>query len=128
MGKYEARTTQSQHPWRATARTIFAVVTALAAMAPVIYTAATQQSPELATGAIATALAITASITRILALPVVESFLQRFVPWLAAGINRGDTPDGNIRVIGDVELAAMHETATPESNDAGRGATRQSDG
>lgn len=88
MRKHVAVTTQSQHPWRATIRTILAVVIALAALAPALYTAATMQSPELATGAAAAVLTIAAAITRIMALPVVEAFLQRFVPWLAAGIPR----------------------------------------
>ncbi|WP_202605334.1 hypothetical protein [Glutamicibacter soli] len=91
MAKHMVMTTQSQHPWRATIRTILAIVIALAAMAPLVYTAATMQSPELATGAAAAVLTIAAAITRIMALPVVEAFLQRFVPWLAAGA-RGDEP------------------------------------
>lgn len=91
MAKHEAVTTQSQHPWRATIRTILAIVVALAAMAPVVYTAATVQSPELATGAAAVTLTIAAAITRIMALPVVEAFLRRFIPWLAAGA-RGEEP------------------------------------
>lgn len=91
MAKHAVVTTQSQHPWRATTRTILAVIIAVAAMAPVVYTAATMQSPELATGAAAAALTIAAAITRIMALPVVEAFLQRFIPWLAAGA-RGDEP------------------------------------
>lgn len=85
MAKHEAVTTQSQHPWRATVRTILAVIVALAAIAPSIYTAATQGSLEAATGAGALALGIAAAITRIMALPAVEVFLQRFIPWLAAG-------------------------------------------
>ena len=91
MAKHAATTTQSLHPWRATVRTVFAVVIALAALAPAIYSAATTQSPELATGAAAGALAVAAAITRIMALPGVEAFLQRFIPWLAAG-DRGDEP------------------------------------
>lgn len=91
MAKHKAVTTQSQHPWRATIRTILAVIIAVAAMAPVVYTAATMQSPELATGAAAATLTIAAAITRIMALPVVEAFLQRYIPWLAAGA-RGDEP------------------------------------
>ena len=73
MAKHSAVTTQSQHPWRATIRTILAVVVALSAMAPSIYSAATQGSPEAATGAAALALGIAAAITRIMALPGVEA-------------------------------------------------------
>lgn len=91
MSKHIATTTQGEHPWRATIRTVFALVIALAAAAPFIYEAAVQHNPELATGAAAGALAIAGAITRIMALPVVESVLQRFMPWLAAG-DRGDEP------------------------------------
>ena len=100
MAKHAAVTTQSQHPWRATVRTILAVIVALAAMAPSIYTAATMGSPEAATGAAALALGIAAAITRIMALPGVESFFQRFLPWLAAGAKADDPPTGNVEVNG----------------------------
>lgn len=122
MSKHVAATTQSQHPWRATVRTILAVVIALAAMAPVVYTAATMQSPELATGAAAAALTIAASITRIMALPVVEAFLQRFLPWLAAGA-RGDEPPvadpgikTSITISGDVDPDAVKRQVAEQLN------------
>lgn len=92
MAKHIATTTQGVHPWRATTRTVFALVIALAAAAPFIYEAAVQHNPELATGAAAGALAIAGAITRIMALPVVESLLQRFLPWLAASARGGDEP------------------------------------
>lgn len=104
MGKHAAVTTQSQHPWRATIRTVLAVIIAVAAMAPVVYTAATMQSPELATGAAAAVLTIAAAITRIMALPVVEAFLQRFVPWLAAGARGDEPPAAVIHVAGPASL------------------------
>lgn len=91
MSKHIATTTQGEHPWRAVIRTTLAIIGALAAMAPVIYVAITQQSAEAATGAAAGVLAIAGAITRVLALPVVEQFLQRFLPWLAASA-RGDEP------------------------------------
>lgn len=84
MAKHEATTTQGAHPWRATVRTIFAAVIALAALAPLIYTAAAQQSPELATGAVGGVLVAAGAITRIMAIPGVEAFLQRFAPFLSA--------------------------------------------
>ncbi|OIH81972.1 hypothetical protein BLJ79_21680 [Arthrobacter sp. UCD-GKA] len=95
MSKHIALTTQSAHPWRAVIRTLLAAVIALAAMAPLIYSAITQADPEGATGAAAGALAIAGAITRVLALPVVETFLQRFVPWLAASA-RGDGDPANL--------------------------------
>ena len=84
MAKHEAKTTQSAHPWRATTRTVFTAIIALAALAPVIYSAITQSSPELATGAGAGVLFVAGAITRVMAIPGVEAFLQRFIPWLAA--------------------------------------------
>lgn len=104
MAKHAAVTTQSQHPWRATIRTILAVVIALASMAPVVYTAATMQSPELATGAAAAALTLAGAITRIMALPGVEAFFQRFLPWLAAGTKTDEPSTTGIEVTGPVTL------------------------
>ena len=83
--KHLAISTQSEHPWRATVRTVFAAIVALAAMAGPIYTAATQQSPEAATGWAAVMLAITGAVTRVLALPQVDEWLARYLPWLATG-------------------------------------------
>lgn len=80
-GRHAATTSQTRHPWRATVRTAFAVVVALAAMTPALVEAA---GLDETAAPVAGALAITAAITRILALPAVEAFLERFVPWLAA--------------------------------------------
>ena len=84
LGKALAAPTQTQHPWRAVARTAFAIIVALASMAPLVYGAATQHDPAAATGWAATGLAIASAITRVLALPVVNDFLTRFLPFLAA--------------------------------------------
>lgn len=81
---YETVPTQIVRPWRATIRTAFAVIVALAFGAPLIYIAVTQSEPGAATGAAATVLAVAGAITRVLALPWTEAFLRRFVPWLAA--------------------------------------------
>ena len=70
--------------WRRTIRTVFAVVVALAAIAPLVYAAAAQSEPAEATGLLAVVLAVAGGITRVMALPAVEVFLRRFVPWLAA--------------------------------------------
>lgn len=77
--------TQTRHPWRATVRTVFAALVALAAMASPIYSAATGGNPEAATGWAAAMLAIAAAVTRVMALPQVDAWLHRFVPWLATG-------------------------------------------
>lgn len=105
MSKHIATTTQGEHPWRAVIRTILALIGAIASAAPLIYVAISQQSPEAATGAAAQVLAVAAAITRVLALPVVEQFLQRFLPWLAASA-RGD------------EESAITQPETTDTSDA----------
>lgn len=74
--------TQIRRPWRSTLRTAFQALVALAAMAPVLVATTglkTDQTPWLV-GILAGA----ATLTRIMALPQVETFLRRFLPWLAA--------------------------------------------
>lgn len=115
MAKHEAKTTQSAHPWRATIRTVFTAVIALAALAPLIYAAAAQQSPELATGAFAGVLAASGALTRIMAVPGVEAFLQRFAPWLAAGDRNDPDVTGSLEVH---ELDAVVKRAAREAKTA----------
>lgn len=74
--------TQVKRPWRATARTAFAGVVGFAALLPFIIQA-TGLDPEVYPW-LAGVLAIAAAVTRIMALPQVEAFLQRFVPFLSA--------------------------------------------
>lgn len=77
----EPVTSAPAHPWRRTARTIFAWVTGIAPMIPLIVDAGNFSE---ATPGLAGALAISSAVTRILALPQVETFLRSYVPWLAA--------------------------------------------
>ncbi len=77
--------TQVRKPWRATLRTAFAAIVALAAMAPVLVEAAGLDPGKLPW--LAGVLAGCAGVTRVLALPGVETWLRRFVPWLAADDN-----------------------------------------
>lgn len=77
-------TTQGAHPWRATVRTLVQAGLGLAAAAPLIYAAATQADPATATGAAATVLTVTGAVTRVMALPAVETWLRAYLPWLAA--------------------------------------------
>jgi hypothetical protein len=73
-------TTQSRHPWRATARTVFAAGVALLTLLPVIAaTAGVDTVP-----AIAQVLVVAGAVTRVLALPDVERFMELYIPWLAA--------------------------------------------
>lgn len=75
------QTTQTRHPWRATARTVFAGIVGFAAMWGLIV-AALGVDPEIEW--VAASLGATGAITRVMALPAVEAFLSRYFPWLAA--------------------------------------------
>lgn len=80
-------------PARRVIRTVVAVIVGLAAIAPLIYQAAAGQDPAAATGLLAASLAIAGAITRVMALPQVEAFLRRFLPWLAAEPRRPDVAE-----------------------------------
>jgi len=72
--------TQSQYPWRAVVRTVFALVVGFAPLLPVIVDASGISTAAPGVGA---ALAISAGVTRVLALPSVDAFLKHWAPWLA---------------------------------------------
>jgi len=74
----QPRTTQEAHPWRATARTVFQFVVALAALLPLI---AEELPPAPWLLAV---VAVAGTATRVMALPAVQTFLERFAPWLSA--------------------------------------------
>lgn len=72
--------TQSAHPWRATARTVLAVVVVLLPVLP-------QLVDELGLSTYGWAAALVAGagvVTRVLAIPAVNGQLQRWLPALAA--------------------------------------------
>ncbi|QBS43871.1 hypothetical protein [Nocardia sp. CS682] len=71
---------QVAHPWQATVRTVFAVVVALVSLIPVVAVAGGIDTAP----AVAQVIAVCAAVTRILALPGVNSFLTEFLPFLAA--------------------------------------------
>ncbi len=71
--------TQTRHPWRATARTVFAAAVAFASLAPVV--AATAHVD--AVPAVVQVLAVAGAITRVLAMPAVDGWLRRYLPLLA---------------------------------------------
>lgn len=77
---YTPPTTQSRYPWRATARTIFAAGVGLALLLPTIADVLGVSAVPWVAGAVAVA----ASVTRVLAIPGVERWLKDFLPWLAA--------------------------------------------
>jgi hypothetical protein len=72
--------TQVRHPNRATFRTVFQGVVALAAILPLVLT--TAGIPVVGWAAIL--VAVSGAITRVMAMPGVESFLEKYIPGLAA--------------------------------------------
>lgn len=74
--------TQAAHPWRATLRTIFAAIVGLAS-AWLVIVEAIGLDPGVPW--VATSIAVTGAVTRVLALPAVIGWLETFVPWLAPG-------------------------------------------
>ncbi len=90
MGRHNAEdTTQVRYPWRAMARTIFQLVVGLAAAMPMLV--ASTGLPTTAAG-IGAALAVSATITRIMAVPAVAILIARYAPWLAAEPRAGGAP------------------------------------
>ena len=81
--------TQVRYPWRATARTVFQFIVALAAGWALIVEAL---GVDASAPWLATSLAIAAAITRVMALPVVDALLSRYLPFLAA-TSPGDPDD-----------------------------------
>ncbi len=76
-------TTQTRHPWRATARTTMAALVGLLAIMPAI-----EDTVHLSTTWpwFAGVVGIAATVTRILAIPVVEAWIRenRLTGWLSA--------------------------------------------
>jgi hypothetical protein len=71
--------TQTQHPWRATVRTIVAGAVAAIPLLPFLV-------DSLGIGAVpwvAGTLAALGAITRLLAIPAVNDWVVRYLPWLA---------------------------------------------
>ncbi|MDP9820368.1 hypothetical protein [Nocardioides massiliensis] len=91
--------TQVARPWRTTVRTIVQALIALAVMAPILVEA-TGLDPESLPWLVGV-LAVAGAVARVSALPQVEAFLRRFVPWLAADPD-DHRPDetGHIRIGG----------------------------
>lgn len=78
--------TQTRRPWRTTLRGLFQAFVGLAALAPAIAAAVEEATGYDLDGVpfIVVALASCAAVTRVMALPGVEDFLARFLPFLAA--------------------------------------------
>jgi hypothetical protein len=78
--------TQVKHPWQATVRTVFQTIVALAAALPFLVKEA-GLNPD-AWPWLATALVVAGVITRVMANPRVELFLQRFLGGLLSARGR----------------------------------------
>lgn len=74
------QTTQSRHPWRATTRTVTAAVLALLPVLPEI----ASQLGVATYPVVASVLVVVGGVTRVLAMPAVNSWLHTYSPWLAA--------------------------------------------
>ena len=71
---------QTVYPWRATVRTVFQLVLAIATLLPVVLV--TGGIPV--EGALAQVVAVALAITRLMQTPAVNEILARFAPWLLA--------------------------------------------
>jgi hypothetical protein len=79
------QTTQVAAPWKATVRTVVQIVPAIAVLTPAVLSAVANGDPATLGPWAVVALSVSGAVTRVMALPAVESFLRRFLPWLAAG-------------------------------------------
>lgn len=70
--------TQTAYPWRATARTVLQAIVGLAALLAMITVDAGTPA------ALATAVAVSATMTRVMAIPAVNAWISTFLPFLAA--------------------------------------------
>lgn len=75
--------TQVRRPWRSTIRTVFQGLVALASLVPFLITGVYNGDADYP-AVVVQVLAVSGTITRVMALPQVEDFLRRFAPWLAA--------------------------------------------
>ncbi len=78
--------TQVRRPWRSTVRTVFQALIGLAAIAPLIAAGVEEATGYDLEGVpfVVVALAASAAVTRVMAIPAVEQWLRSFMPFLAA--------------------------------------------
>ncbi|PQP24174.1 hypothetical protein [Rhodococcus opacus] len=77
----ESTATQTQHPWRATARTVVALLFGLTPLLPsIIETLGLDTAIPLVAGV----LGVSGAVTRVLAVPGVDAVLRQYLPALAA--------------------------------------------
>lgn len=78
--------TQVRRPWRATVRTVFQALVALATLLPFIVSGVYQDSTAYP-AVVVQVLAVSGALSRVMALPQVEAFLRLFLPFLSAAPN-----------------------------------------
>lgn len=91
----EATATQNRRPWSAVLRTSVAALIGLLPVLPIIADALDVETVPI----VASTLAVTAAVTRVLAVPQVEMWLREWLPALAADVypnhQKGDHHDEN---------------------------------
>jgi len=102
------------HPGRRVARTILANLGAFAVAVPVIVAAIglPDDSPTWVLTLAASVVAVSAAITRVLAVPQVDQFLQHTLSWLAAG----DVSASAVVAVEDKNGLVVAGPAAPEQN------------
>lgn len=93
------------HPRRRTLRTALAVTVALCAMLPGVADAAGVGATLPWLGGV---LAVASGVTRVLALPGVETFLRQWAPWLAASDVAAETVVAQVAPDGGVVAGGAH--------------------
>jgi len=84
MANTPANTTQTQNPWRATVRTVFQAFVGLCALVPLIVAAS---GVDQSIGAIVVGLAVAGAVTKIMNIPAVDAWIDKYIPWLSATTN-----------------------------------------
>ena len=69
--------TQVEHPWKATIRSVFQFLVALATLIPLI-ALGVYEDPDASPAVVVQVLAVAAAITRVMAIPRVNDLLARF--------------------------------------------------
>ena len=83
LGKAISQPTQVRQPLRTVARSVFQGVVGLAPILPLAYEAATHHDAAAATGWVGAGLAVSGAVVRVMAVPAVNVWIARFLPFLA---------------------------------------------
>lgn len=76
--------TQVVHSWRTVTRTLFQALIAMAVLSPLLINAVNNKDTSTATGFAAGVLIVSGAITRVMAIPGVNQFIEKYLPFLAA--------------------------------------------